>query len=222
MSYATYSYTTTDKLIAEVKVELEVQVEDIRFKRWVLEAVKEMRTQLDTIQKTATLSICNLSAELPCDFVKFNRYQSITFTTDGIASQSSDFYGYEFYWTNGPYVQCNPYNSSSLGNLLPPVINIEDGKIWFSGNCANETEVTISYLALNLDEDGSIKIPEINSRPIIAYACYKYHRVMQSRPHIIQDYKNEWTFGRQQRNAQSKLPDAYQQAALSRIMNTLL
>lgn len=217
MTLPTYKYITIDQLLAESKIELDVQGtnDDIRIIRWIIEGLDEMQTLWDYLQKTVVLDIANSIAVLPSDFVRFNRPHPILFTQEGLTSDNTFLDNYTLTYNGSAFLVNAPYTP------FLTTAEVQDGKIYFSSN-VTETQCTISYLAANLDENGSIKIPAVNKRPVIAYVGYKYLRATAGRGDLMLDYKTEWTQGKLDRRAKSALLDSLQREQMSRIMNTTL
>lgn len=220
MSSATYSYTTIDKIVARCMVRLGItgiNTESVVLflKDCVIEAAKEMSTAQDFLEKTAVLEICNYSADLPCDFVRFDRGNPIVFTVEGraVTENPSNFIAY----TGAPFLTAVPFGDISNYSGVS-TINIQDGKIYFSTN-TEATECTISYLAINLDEAGKLQIPENNERPIMNYALYQYSQRNGEPANVYQDYNRIWTQGKLEKRGMSKLLDSFQRAKLAAIMN---
>lgn len=217
MSYPTFEYVTIDRILAECKIELDLQgtTDDIRITRWIIEAVNEMQTLLDYVEKTAVLQINNAQAVLPCDFVRFDRPHPILFTQDGVTTDNSFLDNYSLTYNGAAFLTNSPF-----GQFLSTA-EVQDGRIYFSTNITS-TQCTISYLSISTEEDGSLKIPIINKRPIIAYVGYKYLRATAGRGDLMLDYKNEWTYGKLDRRGKSVIPDSLQKEQIARIMNTTL
>lgn len=226
MGYSTYSYTTLTQLLGETKIELEIfnsTTEDIRIRRWLIEAAKQMRTLYNYVEKTETLEICNFQAELPCDFVRFDRSCPIAFTTNGqVSPNSTSLVSFIPIYTGSSFLYCSPYDDLVNGSPWPiPTVQVQDGKLFFSSNISYD-ECTISYLAVNLGKDGCLRIPESHSRALIAYACYKYHRSESGRMDVIADYKAEWVNQLRYQRAIAIIPDTLEQQRIGYIMNSIL
>lgn len=223
MAIATYSYVLVKELVAKAKINCGIYngtLRDTDFKYWIQEAANEMCTALEYKEYTATLPICDHSAKLPCEFVKFDKPHPIAFTSSGLEKSTDWIANWRVTYTGGAFVTCSPINQTST-ILGVPTIMVQNGEILFSNNI-DATEVTISYLGLYVNDDGVPYIPEKNARPIIAYACYMYHLTGLSADNIIERWNRLWTNGKLQRRAASKIPDSLQKEQISRIMNTLL
>lgn len=225
MSSPTYSYTTIDKIVARCMVRLGItgiNTESVVLflKDCVVEAAKEMSTAQDFLEKTAVLEICNYTADLPCDFVRFDRgtpiNPPIVFTINGRAATDNQLSTRTVAYTGAPFLTAIPYGDSY--NTGIPTINIQDGKIYFSTN-TEATECAISYLAINLDEAGKMQIPENNERPIMNYALYQYSQRNGEPANVYQDYNRIWTQGKLEKRGMSRLLDSFQRAKLAAIMN---
>lgn len=217
MTYPTFQYVSIDRILAECKIELDLQgsADDIRITRWIIEAIDEMKTLLDYLQITAVLDICNAIAVLPCDFVRFNRPNPIIFTEVGLATNNTFGDNYSLTYTGASFLTGAPFGQCAT------TAEVQDGKIYFSSNITS-TQCTISYLAVNMTEDGAVQIPIANKRPIIAYVGYKYFRATSGRGDVMKDFKDEWVKGKLARRGESATLDSLQKEQMSRIMNTLL
>jgi hypothetical protein len=226
MSSPTYEYTSIPKIIARAKVRLKITASntadvDLFLKDCVIEAAKQMSTAEDFIEKTTTLPIVDYRAELPCDFFTFDRgnigNQPIVFTRNGTAVITASTPSvWNIIETGQPFVTNSPYNENS--NITFPVINIQDGYIYFSTN-VEESECTISYLAVNLDENGDVKIPENNARAIMNYAMSEYCLANGMPVNMWQEYRRIWTNGKMEQRGRSKLLDSFGRERLKAIMN---
>jgi hypothetical protein len=223
MSEPTYSYTTIDKIVARLKIRLGLEntnTQDFFLRDCVIEAAKEMSTAQDFVQNTAVLEICDFKAQLPCDFVRFNRGSGanppLVFTENGVAINRAFYAGFQVVWTDGPFLTALPY-PAVMGQGLP-TMNIQDGYIYFSNNI-DALECTISYLAINLDEAGKLKIPANNERPIFNFGMYQWAQRNGEPASVYQDYNRLWTQGKLEKRGLSKLLDTFQRDKLIAIMN---
>ncbi len=225
MSEPTYEYTTLDKIVARAKIRLGIEninTQDLFLRDCAIEAAKEMSTQQDFLQKTAVLEICDFKAQLPCDFVRFNRGNTanppLVFTVNGVVRNDSPFYAnFSAVWTDGPFLTALPYPTPTGCGV--PVINLQDGWIFFSNNI-DAHECTISYLAINLDEAGKLQIPANNERPIFNFVMYQYAQRNGEPQSVYQDYNRLWTQGKLEKRGLSNLLDTFQRAKLVAIMNS--
>lgn len=224
MSYAAFEYTSVKKILAETKIQLGIinsTTEDIALTMWIIEGANEMMTLKELVELTAVLPIDGFKAQLPCEFVRFDKSGSIVFTTNGQVDCSSWISNWSVVYTGGPFISCSPFNNDFVSNCGVPVINVQDGYIYFSNNVDAE-ECTISYQGLNVTEDGDVKIPAVNGRPIRAYASGQYGLANGMRGDIIQSYLTTWTNGKLHRRAKAAIPDAFQRQQISRTMHSLL
>jgi hypothetical protein len=90
------------------------------------------------------------------------------------------------------------------------------------------TQIEVSGLFLKRNEDGSMYIPEVNTRVAVAYACYKFILGRINQPQFgynslqLGEYKQEWSNGKKWVQARSKMPDAMMKAVIRRNWNALL
>jgi len=222
MPYPTYKYTTLDALLEETKVEMLMDTngnsEDLYILKFLMKCSAEMMTRTEFIEKDALLPIDCFIAELPCDFVKFDRPYPLAFTVNGVINTNVCGW-FSATYTGGPIFDIAIDSTTSDWGL--PVIQVQNGQIQFSNNIA-ATQCVISYLGLNIDDQGRLKIPVINSRPIIAGACYMYKRALEKPRATWQDYKDEWTLGKMDRRGTANMLNSFEQQQLSRTMNTML
>lgn len=224
---ATYEYVTIAEMIAQIKGRLgltHTNSQDPILRQHLGELSGEMMTTLDLPQFTATLKIDGFVADLPCNFVGFNKGTQwnppLVFTVDGqIPDRNviSSCYASNFnvVYTGGPFLTASPYSNFPCGFGLP-VINIQNGKIYFSNN-VDATECTISFMGLNIDDNGKVLIPKLNARPLINGAMYQWC-LDNGRPY--DEYKRVWVKGKLHRRGLANLPDVWEKAQLSRIMNS--
>jgi hypothetical protein len=225
MSYPTYQYTTLTKLLNEVKLELQMDdtnTEDIYIIRYIIVAIGEMMTALDYVEKDALLNIDCFVADLPCDFIKFDRPYPLYFPQALQTIATNNWYVNNFnfvYNTGGAFFTCPQINNNFDCQWGVPTINVQDGKLYFSNNIDSSiNQCAISYQGMNVDENGIIKVPAINARPIVAYACYKYLRT-KKQPYT--DFKDEWQRGKGHRKGLANLPDWFQARQAALLFNSL-
>jgi hypothetical protein len=220
MAYPTYETVPLSEVVADAEMECRIEngtTESVYIKRYIRTCVNAMSTAQDYIEKTATLEISpNFIAELPCDFVKFDRPYPIVFTSNGMVENSGYINYFEVVYTGGPFLTCTPFNPN-LANWGWPTVQVQAGNLYFSNNIG-ATECTISYLAIHLDANGQIVIPKNNKRAIVAGAVFMYKRSL-NQPY--QDYQREWFLGKRDAKGESNLPDSLEQQRLSYIWNTL-
>ena len=216
MALPTYEYITIDRILAEVKIDLDIQgsLSDIRLVRWIIEAVDEMSTLWDYVENEAFLDINPHTgiAILPCDFVRFDRPNPIILTHAGLPDTSTYADNYGLTYTGGAFLKSQRCSAT---------VQVQDGKLYFSTGIS-EGQCKISYLAVNVDEDGSVKVPIMNKRPVIAYCGYKWLRASNGRGDLMLDYKAEWTQGKLDRRGKAAVLDSLQKQQMSRIMNATL
>lgn len=224
MSYAAFSYTTLREILARTKIALGIldgTLEDIQLQMHLMEGAKEMMTAKETVELTFTLEICDFKAKLPCEFIELDRKGSVVFTTNGEVDNDAWWNNWNMVYTGQPFLSCSPYNGA-CDPYSVPVIEVQDGYLFFSNNIT-ATEVTISCLCLLVDQNGDMKIPEINARPIEAYGYFMYGSLTGTMTeNNVQRWERIWTNGKMHRRAKAKIPDAYMKQAIGRVMNRLL
>lgn len=224
MGYAANSTIPFKKLLADLKFELRLDgttLEDIYLKRYIILCAKEMMTPDDYVELTATIDIVNYIAQLPCEFVKFDRGSRsdspIVFTTNGVVANSGYYQNFSVTYTGSPFLTCSPYNSNNC-QYGTPTIQVQNGRLFFSNNIG-ASECTISYLGLRVDASGQAIVPEANGRVIVAGGAYMYLRSIKE---PYGDYQREWSFGKLDRRGEQNLPDTLEQQELTRQWNSML
>lgn len=221
----TYKLIPASQLLASIKVDLrltDINTEDLYLKRQMIQAINEMSTTTDFIEKTETLEIDdNFCAELPCDFVTFDRGNVLNppliFTVDGQIVLSVHQTYFTAYFNNQPFINNSPYPQFDSG---VPTLNIQNGTIYFSTNIPTH-QCKISYLAVNTDSAGNVLIPAGNERAISNYVCYRYHLSLKEPQNVWWEYKTVWTNCKLAARGQSQLLDTYERALLTATMNSL-
>lgn len=225
MSSPTYEFTTLKKLIARTKVRLKIEhlnTDDLFIKDCIVEAASIMGTEQDFIQKTATLEITSdFTALLPFDFFEFNRGNTenppLVFTQNGEVLNTISTGYTSAVFTDSPFVTSSPFTANPIDIAS---LNIQNGVIYFSNNI-NATECKISYLAVNYDENGDIKIPQNNSRAIMNYAMSEWGLANGLPNGQVAEYRKIWTQGKLEQRGRSKLLDTFKRERMYRIMNSI-
>lgn len=220
MAVAIFKNTNLKSLMANLKLELRLDrttAEDIFLKRYTLLCAKALNTALQFEEKTLTLPIVNFIAQLPCEFYKFDRPNPIVFTTNGQVTNSGYFNYFSVTYMGSAFFVCSPFNPNNCGWGIPTV-QVQNGYLYFSNNIG-ASECTISCLCVRVDEDGMPVIPLICERVIVAGAAYMYKRSVGQQ---YQDLQREWSNGKRDVTGELNLPDDLQQAAASRIWNSIL
>lgn len=220
MAIATYNYVTLRQVIANAKLRCMPHLSasdttwDMFFKSAAIEASKEMMTALDFNEYTRTLEICDYIAILPSNFVMFDKPQPLVFTVDGqVGTANSVDLPYNnslsVSYIGNAFIVNSPY-SGTFNNGFQPTINVQDGKLYFSTNITN-TECTISYLGVNVDENGVMQIPEMNARVIMYFLISEFKRA-----NGINGWQTDqalWSQGKKDRKGKANLPGSFERVA---------
>lgn len=220
---ATYAYTTLKKLLADTKFMCRIDnttSEDIYIIPCILECAKEMLTQLDFQEKVVTLPIANLIAKLPDDFVKFDKPRPIIFTTNGAVDYSQYYSNFSVIYNGEAFLTASPFQSTFAMNIGLPRVQVQGGQLLFSNNIT-ATECTISYLGCNIDEDGSMRIPLINSRPIAHGAAWLYKANKGDPQSSYIHHQLIYVNGKGDRRGAANIPDSLMSQRLAYIFNSL-
>jgi len=226
MSSPTYEFSSLRKILARSKVRLGIEntnTYDFFLKDCIIEAAKKMDTREDLIEKTAELEITDdFTACLPSDFVKFDRGQGILSPLVFAEGENEVVYPNNAFltpiFTNAPFINCAP-SQYPIG--YQPTINIQNGIIYFSNNVTTRA-CRISYLAVNLEENGDVKIPENNARAILNYAMWQWSLANDEPKTKWIEYKTTWVNSKLARRGQSRLLDTFERDRMYRIMNEVI
>lgn len=182
-----FETTTLDSILAGAKMRLRLRdttSEDLLLKDLIVEGLKKSRVPSLFIRKEEYIEIDNLVAQLPCDFVKFDKINPIRlidndnqgtwiipqFTDNTFFSYDNDLESYNSYIRFGTVTQNGKY-------------------LYFSSDIESR-RVLISYLGTNVDQDGEIVIPELMDSVLVAYACWKYGMIYPER--MPSDIRSAW------------------------------
>lgn len=228
MAIATYEYTTLRKIIALAKTRLMPlglttdTTWDIFLKGCAIEAAREMMTELDFYEYTASLDIVDFVAVLPQNFVIFDRPEPLVFTINGqvgSVNTTDDPYSNQLsvMYIGNSFVVNSPFSGNVTAGLQP-TINVQDGKIYFSNNISF-TQCTISYLGVLIDENGEMKIPMMNERVIMYFIIAEWKRANGIAWQVDQQL---WSQGKKDRRGKANLPDSFEKAAAAINWNRLI
>lgn len=182
-----FETTTLDSILAGAKMRLRLRdttSEDLLLKDLIVEGLKKSRVPSLFIRKEECIEIDNLVAQLPCDFVKFDKINPIRlidndnqgtwiipqFTDNTFFSYDNDLESYNSYIRFGTVTQNGKY-------------------LYFSSDIESRRAL-ISYLGTNVDQDGEIVIPELMDSVLVAYACWKYGMIYPER--MPSDIRSAW------------------------------
>lgn len=182
-----FETTTLDSILAGAKMRLRLRdttSEDLLLKDLIVEGLKKSRVPSLFIRKEEYIEIDNLVAQLPCDFVKFDKINPIRlidndnqgtwiipqFTDNTFFSYDNDLESYNSYIRFGTVTQNGKY-------------------LYFSSDIESRRAL-ISYLGTNVDQDGEIVIPELMDSVLVAYACWKYGMIYPER--MPSDIRSAW------------------------------
>ncbi len=222
MSYALGSTTDIGTLLTNVKEELGLinsTSYDFFLRRLITEASNEIFSLDMTEQRQEILTIEDKSVKLPCEFLMFNKGYGWRFVWDDCTY--SDWY--QPIASNGAFFK----NNRNCG-MWDSVQRIGEFLYFDHLSIDAPRKIEISGLFVKCNEDGSPYIPKINTRPIVAYACYKFIRANMRNPQWgfngvqMADFKQEWVNGKIYVTARSKMPDAMDKQVLRRLWNAKL
>lgn len=222
MSYALTATTDLETLLTNVKEELSLTnttSHDFQLRRLLKEGAKEIFSLDNVEQRPEVLDIIEKKAKLPCDFMMFNKLGGWRFTNNGI----TDNYWYRPVVVGGAFFRNN--NNQYCWETVQRV----GGCLYFDNwDDIMPRQIEISALFIKKNENGSVYIPEVQTRPLVAYAAYKFIRSklgMQGFSYNqvqMNDFKIEWSNGKKYVQAKSKMPDAMTKITAARVWNALL
>jgi hypothetical protein len=173
------------------------------FVEWAFEAEKKIGSFKTFVIKEATLTIANKQAALPTDFISIIDVKN-----------SSDIY-YQ--------PQNKPFKTTNASDVHYRYY-MSNGFIRFS--ITTDTALTISYKALDVDDEGFPTIEANHEDAVSAYIMYKYKArdyYNQNLPrYIYVDLKSEWTRLCAQARGSDNMPSRNELRAISRVWNSLI
>lgn len=203
MSSPTYAYTSINTIVARTKKRLKIEhlnTEDMFLRDCVIEAAKEMSTKQDLIYYfDVELEIDdNFCVCLPSNFLVLGTdnpcYSPLSIKRE---------------------CRCHGECCCNFGTLC---YEIQDGYIRFP-NDIGAHKCTISYTGVNLWEDGTVKIPQNNSRAIMNYAMGEWRKAEEKPAVLWMENMRIWTQGKLAARGASKLLTPQSRARLYYIMN---
>ena len=138
-SFETITFTEVRERAKAKMRELNTTSQDMYIDLSILDANRRIQSVENTIQKCATLDVCDSIADLPCDYKDF----ILMFTAPQGESQLPMVY------TDYPLDAPQGYTLSEWGNKFL----IQQGKLKFKSNFDSE-QVVLYYTAYNTDDNG--------------------------------------------------------------------
>lgn len=214
----TFEYTTLDSILAGAKARLRLRdttSDDLLLKDFIIEGIKKSRLPQLFIRKETYLDIENSVAEVPCDFVRFDRTNPI---------RLDDEFGNETYLQPTYIGQTFFQPSDSDTNAYSYYTVTLNGKFLFFSSDVTAPRCKVSYLGTNLDESGELLIPEIMESILIAYACWCYCKTYFDKypADIRSAWEMEWKLNKKAVKGIMNQPDGLQNKLLRWRMNTTL
>lgn len=223
MSFALGSNTGLSTLLTNVKEELALEDNtnfDFFLERLLKESIKYTFSKDNTDIRQEVLDIVDKRAKLPCDFILFDKSGGWRFTDNGRPLCN--------YWYR-PVSVNNAFFKNTDNEIVgwETVQRIGDYLYFDVYGLTLPLQIEIRGMFIKKNPDGSLFIPEIFTRPCVAYACYKFIRSRLGNPQFnftiaqMQSFEKEWVNGKPWAEAKSKMPDALDKQVLSRIWNSL-
>ena len=204
---------TVDQVVASAKLQLRIQgtSDDVYLRMLAMEGEKEIATKQTLIKKTALLPISSSRSTLPLGIYEINwiRYEN------GI-----DDYVY-------PHSGDNPFfdvdNRTDPSNSAKLTIDVNGGYV-FHQTDLEYTTCRISYIGLDVDDYGEVKIPESHERALRNYLCYQYTLAESDKynQYVIESYKRDWIANYNKVRGRDAKPGMQELRRLSLMWNSLL
>ena len=204
---------TIEQVVQSAKMQLRIQgtSDDTYLRMLVMEGEKEMATKQTLIKKTKLINITNHVSLLPLGVYEVNwiRYEN-----------SVDDYVY-------PHFVDNPFfNVDSQSDVVAShnfSVDINGGYIYHSTN-VDYTTCRISYIGLDVDDYGEVKIPESHERALRNYLCYQYTLAESDKynQYIIETYKRDWIANYNKARGRDAKPGMQELRRLAVMWNSLI
>jgi hypothetical protein len=216
-----FETTTLDAILAGAKMRLRLRdttSEDLLLKDLIVEGLKKSRVPSLFIRREEYIDIENYVAQLPCDFVKFDKVNPIRLIDN---NNEGSWLIPQF--IDNTYFSYDPdINNYGLYTRFGTVT--QNGKYLYFSSDISALRALISYLGTNVDQDGEIIIPEIMDSVLVAYACWKYGMVYPERmPSDIRGaWEMEYKMNKKAVKGIQNLPSSLEQRLNTWRMNTII
>lgn len=223
MSYSIYEQTSVDEILTDVKEALllnDTTLYDFELRRLIKKAYKSICSFDNTIEMIEELPIKNGVVKLPCNFIKFDRRGSLCFDKPNNLTPFNCNW-FHIYYTGQAFFRNIGIND--FWNKYFTSVQIVGTNLIFNSNISQKN-LWIAYEGLRINSDNTPFMQKRAERPLMAFACWQWIR---SHKHItghtdsqMQDYKIEWSNGKSEVEAKSKMPDALTKKAITRLWNS--
>lgn len=207
------SKITIEQVVQSAKMQLRINgtSDDSYLRMLAMEAEKEMATRQTLIKKTSSLAITSYKTTLPAGVYQINwiRYEN-----------SEDDYVYPHYVDN-PFFDVG--TQEDITKSASYMIDINGGYIYHSTDVPYAT-CRISYIGLDVDDYGEVKIPESHERAIRNYICYQYTLAESDKygQFVIESYRRDWMSNYNKVRGRDAKPGPQELRRLSMMWNSLL
>lgn len=203
-----------DQVVQSAKMQLRIQgtSDDTYLRMLAMEAEKEMATRQTLIKKTKELSISSYKSDLHnlgIYQVNWVRYEN-----------NENDYVYPSFVEN-PFFDVGTQEDVTLSSAYS--IDIVGRYIHHSTNIPYTT-CRISYIGLDIDDYGEVRIPESHERALRNYICYQYTLAESDKynQYVIETYKKDWVVNYNKVRGRDAKPGAQEMRRLATMWNSLL
>lgn len=208
-----YDQISTSDIIARAKMQLGISNttdNDIWFETLANEAARHLDCLSVTVKRTCKLDIDGTSVCLPKGFKKFvalrfvdesltpnnASIQSITQNTSNIIITPAMPYGFmdNAIYADLKFLTDCGTNNDGLWTDFPELFQIQNGSIFFHGKPMSTTAL-ISFMGLNVDENGMMLVFEDYERAIWNYICWMFclQNFERYPANLREEYRMTWT-----------------------------
>mgnify|MGYP003133684274 FL=1 len=202
-----------EQVVQSAKMQLRIQgtSDDVYLRMLAIEGEKEMATKQTLIKKTVHTNIVTFKSLIPPGAYEINwvRY-----------SNGENDYVYPHY-TDNPFFNMDTQEDITLSGQFS--IDINGGYIYHSTDIPYNS-CQISYIGLDVDDYGEVKIPESHERALRNYLCYQYTLAESDKynQYIIETYKRDWIANYNKVRGRDAKPGMQELRRLSLMWNSLL
>ena len=215
-----YNVVTVRYILSGIKMRLglrDTSTDDLLLKDLIVEGIKRMRLPNLFIRAIAFLPIENKRAELPEDFVRFDKQFPIRFVDDN--GQQTTQNGAPIYIDN-TFFTSDPNANKDV--FFPSTVTHNGQYLYFSSD-VDATRCEISYLSVNYDCNGDLVITQDMESPLISYVMWQYGLMNPDKmpQWVCANWERQYKINRKAVKGLEKLPDGLELSLVNFRMNTL-
>lgn len=193
-----YAQISQEQIISAVKMRLKIESsdQDIWFASLVNEGALQFNTTSTLIKRQCALVINNNKTKIPKDFNKLLGLRFVSNSSSSTDTSTSQMQP----CTPFVYVDMDFLNTCGCSTNSPWVTNmkgtfqINGNHLIFYGDLVDGTEVSVAYMATNVDSDGLRIIYERYERALVSYLCWNYtlQNFQEYNQYIITKWERQW------------------------------